>query len=171
MKKLLSSAAIAIGAALMVTPAVADDNIHNTPYKDWVKTCADLEGVERCQLQQTIMIKPKDATSNKENKGAIVQLTALKNNDLDILNVLVPKGIDLRAGLLLQVDEGKKIRLPYSTCTDRGCLSVIKIDDAYKETLKKGKELIVAFVPFGSKEVVGIKASLMGFTEGYKSLN
>lgn len=168
MKKILST--VALGVALMTNTAIAEDDIKKTTYKDWIGACVEINGQERCQIQQTLMIEPKNKAEDEDKKGFMVQLTVIKEGDRHFMNVLVPKGVDLRPGVMLQVDQGDQMRVPYATCNNIGCLSIVGIDKPLEELLKKGKEMTIGFIPFGTKDPIGVKASLIGFTEAFKSI-
>lgn len=78
--------------------------------------------------------------------------------------IVLPLGILLEDGIIMQIDDGQKFKFKPRYCTNDGCFAFINVSAALIDTLKKGTE-----VHFGAKALNGkeikIKMSLKGLSK------
>ena len=84
--------------------------------------------------------------------------------------VSLPMGVALVPGVLLQVDEGEPMRIPYNVCLNSSCRAGFAIDDKLMATLKGGSKLNVVFTSLQGK-ANKLTTSLSGFTAAVKAIN
>ena len=61
------------------------------------------------------------------------------------LLVQLPLGLSMRAGLALQIDKSKPLKLDIQTCEASGCNAASPVSSALLSALKEGKEMQIAF--------------------------
>ena len=148
---------IASGLAFAQEPRV-------TEYQDWVGVCADVQGQERCEIQQTL---------NMENEQGNARLLRASVNMMDnqlVMQLLLPLGLDLRAGIVMQIDEGEEFGSGFLTCVQEGCLVAFPLDDVRLAALRAGSVTKIGFRPFNTNETLVLEMSLMGFTRASQSV-
>lgn len=121
------------------------------------------EGVTICQITQTL--------NEKESNNPIMQVAVgyLPEQENPVAAITLPLGIWLPPGLQLQVDEGKKGRVPLDTCVPGGCRAGIELDAEFLASMKKGNELKVTFGG-GNRKPLTIPVSLQGFSAALDAL-
>ncbi len=129
-----------------------------TQYQDWVGVCADVEGQEVCEMQQTLTI---------ENETGNVPLFRASVHNVEnslVMQLLFPLGLDLRAGMVLQIDEGEEFTSGFLTCVQEGCLAVFPLDSELLAAMRAGNSAKIGFRPFNTNETLVLELSLSGFT-------
>lgn len=135
-----------------------------TEFQDWVGVCADIQGQERCEIQQTL---------NMENEQGNARLLRTSVNFIDnqlVMQLLLPLGLDLRAGIVMQIDEGEEFGSGFLTCVQEGCLVAFPLDNDRLAALRAGNQMKVGFRPFNTNETLVLEISLMGFTRASQSV-
>lgn len=158
---LLRSALIApffmVSAAFAQTP-------ETTEYQDWMGICADVQGQQRCEIQQTLNME------NEQGNTRLLRATVSKLENQLILQLLLPLGLDLRPGIVMQVDEGAEFTAPFLTCIQEGCLVAVPLDDTRLSAMRAGQVAKVGFRPFNTDQTLVVEMSLMGFTRASQSV-
>jgi invasion protein IalB len=134
-------------------------------YGDWQYKCethASTDG-ERCYILYSAVVP--------ETKTRILQMAvALEGPGAGPLAILTaPLGVQLEEGLLLQIDGGETIRLPFKICAPGGCIAPRPLDQSHLSELKRGVKLLVGFYNTAG-ELVAVPVSLKGFTAAYDAL-
>jgi invasion protein IalB len=83
--------------------------------------------------------------------------------------VQLPLGLNLQAGVKLQVDEGKSADLPILTCENRGCYASVPLSPDMLNAMKAGKQLKIIFQDM-AKETITIPLPLIDFTATYDKI-
>mgnify|MGYP001244534852 CR=1 FL=1 len=105
----------------------------NETYEDWSVVCVQQPAGKRCVLAQT-------QTQNGQ-RALTVELDPPKDGSVSGV-LLLPLGLALAAGVMLQVDDGKAGGpLAFRTCLPAGCLVPLSFDAATVGALRKGKAL------------------------------
>lgn len=142
---------------------------------DWRLDCPKdaKTGGKTCQLLQHIVNEAKDG----KKQSVLLALAAIvptkdkdgKKRPMLHIRLVMPLNLFLPAGIAVKLDEEKPLKLPFMTCTLKGCMAEFSADDAFREKLKNGKTLLVAYKQVdGKQRNVGV--SLQGFTAGYAAL-
>jgi invasion protein IalB len=150
-----------------VTSGSSTDSSSETrnTHQDWQSLCELREENTICQISQTLKI---------EKDGQVdftVRITLTKRAGKILMEVALPLGLDLPAGIALQVDESNEINLPFATCVALGCAVVVETKEEFLNQLRKGTILKVAFRPFGQTQGVLLNVSLRGFTSAIQVLS
>ena len=151
--------------------AVTPENSNNSSsvtrdsHQDWQSLCELREEKTICQISQTL---------KKENDGQVsfaMRITLSKQDNKIFMEVVLPLGLDLPAGIAFQVDEGNEINLPFATCVAQGCAAGVVTEEAFLNQLRKGTIMRVAFRPFAQTQTSLLNVSLSGFTSAMKVLS
>lgn len=135
-----------------------------TQYQDWVGICTEVQGQQRCEIQQTLDME------NEQGSMRLLSATVNKLEDQLIMQLLLPLGLDLRPGIAMQIDEAEEFTAPYLTCVQEGCLVAVLLDDARVSAMRAGQVARVGFRPFDTDQTLVVEMSLMGFTRASQSL-
>ena len=133
-------------------------------YKDWQSLCVIKEETTICEISQTLEVE-KDGQSS-----VAMRITLTKRADKTLMEVALPLGLDLPAGIVLQVDESNEISVPFATCVAQGCAALVTAEEEFLTELRNGNILKVAFRPFAQTKGVVLNASLRGFTSAMQAL-
>ncbi|WP_063465792.1 invasion associated locus B family protein [Ectothiorhodospira sp. BSL-9] len=156
---------LAAMALLMLPWGASANEPTRTTHQDWQSVCLEVEGTERCQIQQTLEM------DGAEGRGPAMQVNIRDMRDgTRIIEVLLPLGLDLRAGIVMQVDDGDEYNAPFLTCFEQGCLTARTLDPELEEAMRAGTNMRVGFRPFNSEQILVADVSLMGFTAASREI-
>jgi invasion protein IalB len=135
-----------------------------TNYGDWRTACppAALKD-QSCRMMEQVM----DTRTNQ----SVVQLAMGVDKGKNTLDVSVPLGVLLPAGVGLTIGDAKPVIFKYRTCTTAGCIGHLDIDDktlALMSSAKDGKVLVAGM----DGKAVAIPISLKGYSDaarGYRA--
>ena len=169
---LLASAFVALMlAALPAAHAVgADDDadgpsVTRTQHRDWQSVCSSRPGGDVvCIIQQALQVELPDG----QPLGMLATVSLA--GDSYVLEIAMPLGLELRAGLVLQIDSGAETPLPVATCVPQGCAAVMELDAGWMDGLRQGQILRLGFQIFGLEQTNVVEFSLAGFTRAAQRL-
>ena len=168
LRSLIAALTIAAMSALWSIAAPSAAAAEPQVFGDWLLACearTDGQG-ELCYLHQTLTYNKDDVSG----KLLDIKIGALgEGTDLYAI-MMLPLGLNIPSGVVMQPDDGEPTPLTIQTCTKLGCRSVAPIPEDLLWGFRQGKVLKVGFVPFGSKKTIVVEASLTGFTAAYKTL-
>jgi invasion protein IalB len=142
--------------------APAEDKLTERQFKDWTVRCGrpSEQAPEVCEMQQ----------QQTDKEGRTVMAVAVGKvpgaSDLGLL-IMVPLGVLLPAGVMLQIDSGSEMPLEVNRCERQGCRIEMLLKPDLLARLKSGSQAKVffeAFDPQGERRRLGIPISLLGFT-------
>jgi len=135
-------------------------------FDDWKLECQKPQDAkaEQCSLSQSQTLK--------ENNTPILlaSLGYAGERREPVLVVTTPLGIDLRAGVLLRLDNGLKAPLTVQQCTQRGCVASISFDPDTLAALSNAKMIQVGMLPYGSSQSLIVNISPKGISKGMAEL-
>lgn len=135
-----------------------------TEYQDWVGICAEVQGQERCEIQQILDME------NEQGNSRLLRATVSKMNNQFIMQLLLPLGLDVRPGVVMQVDAGEEFGAPFLTCIQEGCLVAVPLDESRLAAMRAGSAIKVGFRPFNTDQTLVLEISLMGFTRASQTV-
>ena len=153
-------------AAPPAAPSQADTAPANAPAPPgWVARCgsASREASLECAIEQTAVLS---------KTGQVIVLVNIRvpgDSRAPQALVQLPLGLNLPAGVKLQVDDGKAIDLQIQTCENRGCFANAPIAPDLLAALKSGKQLKVSFQTL-AKETITIPMPLADFAAAYDKI-
>lgn len=150
--------------AMLVLPAWAEPEVTETQHKDWVEVCISDEGTTRCEAIQVLSLNQDGETR------PLLRSTLTQVQDNRFIEFALPLGMDLRSGLVLQIDEGDEINFGFSTCVPQGCAGVLPLNDDLFTALKAGNSARLGFRAFGNEQVQVLDISLSGLTAATRNL-
>jgi invasion protein IalB len=142
----------------------------------WKKVCTDPANPTTCRIRQDLFLQQKNSSGKLKNVGRILRLNVIYSElgktkkRKPFLSLQLPMGIDLRPGMVLKIDAGNEIQLPFLRCTAAGCDASILLKSKILKNMKGGKEIKVGFRPWGANKVSVVSASLKGFTAAFSAI-
>lgn len=135
-----------------------------TTFQDWVSVCQTVAGTQRCHIMQNVLLENEGTTSR------LLQSTVGKLGENLVMQLLLPLGVDLRAGIAIKIDEHEELRSGYHTCLQDGCIAMIGVDEALLGKLRNGMVAKVGFRPFNTEQTLVLEMSLKGFTRASQTI-
>ena len=138
----------------------------------WSVVCGDDKNAQTCRMEQKLFAQ-KVVKGRQRTLGKMLGLTvryAGKDSRQPVLVMDLPLGVDLRAGMVLRIDNGKETTARYLRCTKNGCSSRLRLTPQMVAMMRKGSKLQIGFRPFGSAKTMVVDASLKGFTKAFARL-
>ena len=94
-----------------------------------------------------------------------------KEKPVVLMKVVMPMGVDLRAGLGMAIGKGGKTSvIPYSVCVPAGCLATIGLAGGIVDKIKTADGVIIAYRTPGPGKASGLKISTKGFDQAVDAL-
>ena len=140
----------------------AESKLTERQFKDWTVRCGrqNEKGPEVCGMEQQ--------TTDKEGRTVLAVFVGKVPNSPDPgLLIMVPLGVLLPAGVMLQIDSGAEMPLEVNRCERQGCRIELLLKPDLLTRLKSGsqaKVLFEVFDPQGERRRLGVPVSLQGFT-------
>ncbi len=129
----------------------------------WAVSCkaVDTKSPLLCDISQKIT----------GSQGQILLAVALKAADKKsyIMDMQLPHGLDLPAGLQLQIDDGEVTQLGFSTSLASGTYATTKLEGAFIDKLRKGSILQISF-DGTNKSKINVPVGLSGFARALAKL-
>lgn len=150
-----------------VTPALAAERkpAPGTGFGDWQVECEKAaDGQSRCFLTQTQLLKDSNVRLLKMSLGYI----GAKGEP--VLVALLPLGLDLRAGVVMRLDDGGEAPLPFQQCVQDGCIASARLDAKGLTAFMKAKTLRLGVMPYAGAQSVTMVISLKGVAAGLEAL-
>ena len=142
--------------------APAESKLTERQFQDWTVRCGrqNEQGPEVCGMEQQ--------QTDKEGRTVLAVFVGKVPNSSDPgLLIMVPLGVLLPAGVMLQIDSGAEMPLQVNRCERQGCRIEILLKPDLLARLKSGsqaKVLFEVFDPQGERRRLGVPISLLGFT-------
>ncbi|GGD24778.1 hypothetical protein GCM10011335_29650 [Aureimonas glaciei] len=151
-----AAAAQAAAPAAPAAPAAAAGG--SAP--QWFKVCTKQGDNDICNTQFTLIADTRQlvtAINLIDVKGKVNQR---------VLQVVVPTGRVIPAGVQMQVDQSAPQGMNYSVCFPDRCIAEAQLTDAIIAGMKKGNGLTVTSINF-QRQPNPIKITLSGFSKAY----
>lgn len=126
----------------------------------WFKVCNTQGENTICNTQYTMIADTRQlitALNLIDVKGKVNQ---------KVLQVVVPTGRVIPAGIQMQVDQNPPAAIGYSVCFPDRCIAEAQLTDAIIASMKKGNGLTVTSINF-QRQANPIKVTLSGFTGAF----
>jgi len=135
---------------------------------NWEVICAKVSEKETCQAVQ--LLETKNEKDPQAAGQRVLRLVTQKGPEGMVFSFELPFGIDLRPGIVYQVDGGAETTLPFLTCIPAGCVVSMALTDTVKKQLTAGKQMKVGFRPLGSEKVMVLEVKLDGLGKALAAL-
>lgn len=149
---------------MLLSSAAFAQTPQTTEYQDWIGICAEVQGQERCEIQQVLNME------NEQGNTQLLRATISKMDNQFIMQLLLPLGLDVRPGVVMQIDEGEEFGMPFLTCVQEGCLVAVPLDESRLAAMRAGTAVKVGFRPFNTDQTLVLEISLMGFTRASQTV-
>jgi invasion protein IalB len=135
------------------------------PQPGWVARCSSVsrDSPPECAMEETAVL------TKTGQLVILVNLRVTSDTRTPVILVQLPLGLNLPAGIKLQVDEGKTADMQIQTCENRGCYASMPVPPDFLAALKSGKQLKVSFQNLG-KETIAIPMPLSDFGAAYDKI-
>lgn len=155
----LSAGAVGILASAVPTVSAQQAGSPQMP-KGWFKVCGKEQDFDICNVQNQVIAQTGQMMT-------AIQLAEFKGKvNRRALQISVPIGRLLPAGVTMQIDANKPTKLEFTTCFQDRCVADAPLTDAIVASLKKGTNLTLTSYNF-QNQANPIKVSLEGFTGAY----
>jgi len=142
-----------------IAPAAAQQPGAQAP-RGWVKICGKEQDFDVCSVQREVIAQTGQLLTSVQ----LAEFTGKVNRKA--MQVSVPIGRMLPAGITMQIDGSKPVKLEFTTCFQDRCVADAPFTDAIVASMKKGTELTLTSHNF-QNQPNPIKVSLEGFTGAY----
>ncbi|PZP58172.1 MAG: hypothetical protein DI597_19785 [Pseudoxanthomonas spadix] len=122
----------------------------------------DEQGQRYCTLSQEL----RRSTDNQRLLLMEVKPDGMRQA---VAGLTLPFGLDVHAGVSLQIDDGPVGNAPYKTCLQQGCTVPLNLDDNALQALRRAKMLKVV-APVASGGAATFQLSLQGFDAAYAQM-
>ena len=154
--------------ALIAVGATAAAEQKATVFKDWALGCDD-QG-RNCTLEQRVFVEGFGEAPLVRMTFKVLDAEAKGQAARSIwVLVNVPLGVQLAAGLKLQVDPSPPLEVAYHHCHSGGCLVLFPLSSSLRKQLSAGQKAAVTFQMLDGRSV-GVPVSLEGFADGLAAL-
>ena len=140
---------------------------------NWQLRCADEADASTCNMNQELFLQ-RTVDGEQQTVGRLLNVTVVyldvDGERLPFMSLQMPKGVDLRPGAVMRVDEGPELALEYLRCTNDGCDASTRLTPDLLGQLRAGNTMQVGFRPWGSEQVTVLPVSLIGFTAAFLQL-
>ena len=128
----------------------------------WSIGCRDEQGQRYCTLAQELR-------RNTDNQRLLLMEVKPDGMRHASAGLTLPFGLDVHAGVSLQIDDGPVGNAPYQTCLQQGCTVPLNLDDSALQALRRAKMLKVV-APIASGGAATFQLSLQGFDAAYAQM-
>jgi invasion protein IalB len=135
------------------------------PPPEWVSHCASegRQGALDCLVEQTAFL----SKTGQLVTAVVIRVPAETRQP--VMNIQVPVGLFIPAGIGLRIDDAKPVSLTLQTCDLKGCYAAAPVSPEMLAALKAGKELTITFQNLG-KEAITVPLQLTGFAAAYQRI-
>ncbi|WP_377810349.1 invasion associated locus B family protein [Azospirillum sp. A29] len=165
--KVLKVALVSVALATGSAPVFAADppaKVDSAPPPLWSKRCVTESGDrESCFIEQYAVAMP----ANTVLLNILVGFLAPEGKPRLIMTA--PLGVLLAPGLVMSIDSGKPVTLPFESCQAGGCRMVADLDQSSLDQFRRGDKMTVRFVT-GDRKAIDIPVPLKGFDAALKQL-
>lgn len=151
----------AVLSSLPLGAQTLEDVRPGATHQDWQVLCEDTPVGENCFISQAIVDDEGDP---------VMQISLGRLEGDNVMVIYLPLGLDLRPGILFQVEDKVRREFPFQTCLPNGCRVVAPVDEEMLTAMRTGNQFLVGLKTLGSDRVGVIEGSLMGFTAGFKAV-
>ncbi len=135
----------------------AADNINGMRFGDWGGTCDS----QVCYIQQVL--------SQNDAPLMVTVIGYAPGKPTPTIIFELPAGINIKAGVQLQVDQQPPVKFTGS-CTKDYCRTGFAMDEQILQQFRTGKRANVSFTPAGKKQATTLPLSLTGAAKGLNAL-
>ncbi len=156
--KTIAATAAMAGAFALLASATVPASAQQQPPQGWFKVCSKQEDNDICNTQNIV-------TADSGQLLTAVNLIEIKGKiNRKIFQVTVPIGRLIPAGVGLQIDNNKPVKLEYGICFPDRCIAEAPLGDDLIKALQKGGKLTLTSVNYQNKQNP-IPVALTGFTQ------
>lgn len=120
---------------------------------------------KNCRLLQNINVKGGDGEQR------LMSITLFRSNGTLLVEMVLPFGLDLQAGIGWKIDAKEPMAAKFTTCLPGGCIARIALPDQVVQDLKSGVALQVSFRALGAAQPAAATVDLNGFQKLFDSLS
>jgi len=152
------------GAAAMLAAGVAQGSAQEQSQSQlpqgWFKACTKQADVDMCNVQYRVVA----STGQIIGSVNLMQLSGKVNQK--VVQITVPLGRLVPAGIQLQIDNNQPRKLDYKYCMPDTCIAEAPLTDDLVNALKKGQQITATSVNF-QNQPNPMPMTLAGFTAAF----
>lgn len=156
-KKTIAAATVLAGAFGLLASS-ASTVVAQEPPQGWFKVCSKQEDNDICNTQNIV-------TADSGQLLTAINLIEIKGKiNRSIFQVSVPTGRLIPAGVGMQIDTNKPVKVEYGICFPDRCIAEAPLTEELINSFKKGGQMVLTSVNFQNKPNP-ITVSLSGFSQ------
>lgn len=133
--------------------------------KYWDTRCVEQEGKGKtCEMFQRLSVK--------ESGQRILEFALAKPDAETKVSrgvVVLPLGILLKPGVMMQIDDGDKFRFDINHCNEGGCFAFVDLNQQVVQSFQRGNVAHILIMSADGKKIQ-LDLNLTGFSKAYRSL-
>lgn len=152
------AAATVLAGAFGLLASSASTVIAQEPPQGWFKVCSKQEDNDICNTQNIV-------TADSGQLLTAINLIEIKGKiNRSIFQVSVPTGRLIPAGVGMQIDSNKPVKVEYGICFPDRCIAEAPLTEELINSFKKGGQMVLTSVNFQNTPNP-ITVSLTGFSQ------
>lgn len=156
-KKTIAAATVLAGAFGLLASS-ASTVVAQEPPQGWFKVCSKQEDNDICNTQNIV-------TADSGQLLTAINLIEIKGKiNRSIFQVSVPTGRLIPAGVGMQIDSNKPVKVEYGICFPDRCIAEAPLTEEFINSFKKGGQMVLTSVNFQNNPNP-ITVSLTGFSQ------
>ena len=161
----LSMAAVLLVLSVFQSTLFAQDSevtINTKSFDDWQVRCEQTKGADKtCVMTQQAMVQTSGQRLMQANIATVGEVTKM--------TLILPLGISLPAGAVMQIDEKNKTDLVISFCTQAGCFVNLDLNDKLIRAIGNA-DAVQVNIQIADGNPVSVPLSSKGFSAAHSSL-
>ena len=161
----LSMTAVLLSLSVFQSTLLAQDSevtIITQSFDDWQVRCEQTKGADKsCVMTQQAMMQASGKRLMQANVG--------KTGDVTKMTLILPLGISLPAGAVMQIDQDNKTDLVISFCTQTGCFVNMDLNDKLIRAIGNA-DAVQVNIQIADGKPVSVPFSPKGFLAAHSSL-
>ncbi|MEM8695468.1 MAG: invasion associated locus B family protein [Pseudomonadota bacterium] len=139
-----------LGLSFMIPSPASGQQVPGT---GWQVSCVRGD----CNMNYTI----------SNDQGIVTNLNIYMVGGVPVLEYLIPLGVGVERGVILQIDGQQAFRTQLLVCRPNGCSGFVRLESDLLTRLQRGGVLRVAFQNFADRQLYSFNFSLIGFSSRY----
>ena len=129
---------------------------------DWVVLCQEGASPAVCQMVQAQDYQAEEGGGGRLLEIALRPIRTEAGETQMLLSLVLPFGLDIQAGIALQVDANDQLNMPFSVCYNSGCQASGLVPAEFVTQVRTGTGMKVGFRPYGGQQTMVVDVSLSG---------
>jgi len=155
-------ASVAGGASAQSGDEVASRKVSKETIGAWAVQCSEVSGQQKqCNLAQTLV--------DTRRRQPLASWVIGKNSEGVLTSsITIPAGVDVSAGISIQIGDRQAFQVPFKTCVRAGCVAQFTASSEVVNAMAQYEKATVTMQTLQEKDI-NLPFSLTGFTRAYET--